>query len=171
MVAIASPIVATHARRELTAESTLRIAWWTWCGFLVLPFFGFIATVWHLMDSEAGVGADSGASEGWFLVSMIFLALAVPTAFFWRSHIFKGYWQGQVVSPRCYLKGMCTIWIALELGGLCSLLGCWMTGQVLPNLLPALVAFMLFTPLWPNGHAMTRPLQDEHDSGDYEEPR
>jgi hypothetical protein len=42
---------------------------------------------------------------------------------------------------------------------------------MLPNLLPALLAFMLFTPLWPNGHSMTRALINEHDPADYEDPR
>jgi hypothetical protein len=122
------------------------------------------------MDSD-GTTADLPLAQNWFIGVMIYMAIGVPAAFFWRSRMFKGYWSGKVVSPRNYLLGMFTIWAALEFGGILALLGCLVSSTLLPNLLPALLAFMLFTPLWPNGHSMTKPLVNERDPGRYEEPR
>lgn len=153
-----------------SVDAAMQIASWTWFGLLAFPFILFLGVIWQLMDSD-GVNGDPALALRWFIATMVYMAVGVPAAFFMRSRIFKGYWTGQLIPPRNYLIGMFTIWIALEIGGLVSLVGCLMTGTLLPNLLPALLAFMLFTPLWPNGHSMTRRLQNEHDPADYEEPR
>ncbi|HEY7087290.1 MAG TPA: hypothetical protein VH518_04325 [Tepidisphaeraceae bacterium] len=156
--------------RPLAADSALHIAWLIWLILLAVPFVVFIVTIWSQMDSEDSAG-NKTLARSWFLVSMIYMMVGVPAAFFWRGRIFHGYLAGKLVAPRDYLLGMCTIWGAIEVGGLIALLGCIVTGTLLPNLLPALLAFMLFTPLWPNGHSMTRPLYNEHDPADYEDPR
>jgi hypothetical protein len=70
-----------------------------------------------------------------------------------------------------YLLGMLSVWVALNISGLIALLGCLATRTLLPNLLPAILGFGLFCVLWPNGHAMSRPLASEQDGADYEEPR
>jgi hypothetical protein len=155
---------------QLSVDAAMQVASWTWFGLLTLPFVLFILVVWHQMSLE-GTAGDAETSTRWFIISMAYMAIGVPTAFFLRSKLFRGYWSGQLVSPKNYLAGMILIWSALEFGGLLSLVGCLVSGKLLPNLVPALLAFMLFTPLWPNGHAMTRRLQNEHDPADYEEPR
>ena len=78
---------------------------------------------------------------------------------------------GKVVSPGAYLRGMLTVWLACEIGGIIALIGCLVTRTLLPNLLPALVAFILFTPFWPSGRAMTHPVGNDDDFEIYEEPR
>lgn len=153
-----------------SVDIAMQIASWTWFGLLSFPFVLFIAVVWRLTETE-GLRASDDLANRWFIGTMIYMAVGIPAAFFIRSRIFKGYWQGQLVSPRNYLFGMLLIWCALELGGLLSLIGCLMSGKLVPTLVPGLLAFMLFTPLWPNGHAMTRRLKNEHDPADYEEPR
>jgi hypothetical protein len=166
------PNTTNSVRKCLSCDAALQVAWWTWFTLLAIPFILFLAVVWNAMDNDGSVNVTDGhLAQTWFIATMIFMAVGVPAAFFWRSHIFRGYWSGQAVSPRDYLVGMITIWAALEIGGLFALTGCLLTGALLPNLLPALLAFMLFTPLWPNGHSMTRPLTDEHDPADYEDPR
>jgi hypothetical protein len=102
---------------------------------------------------------------------MAYLAVAVPAAFFWRSREFKAYWQGHCVSPNRYLRGMLILWLTIEIGGIMALIGCFVSGSLLPNLLPAMVAFMLFTPFWPSGRAMTNPVGNDDDFEVYEEPR
>jgi hypothetical protein len=102
---------------------------------------------------------------------MIYLGIAVPGAFFWRSHYFKNYWAGKVVKPRDYFKGMFIIWLSMEIGGILALIGCLISNSLVPNILPALVAFMLFTPFWPTGRAMTNPMGNDPDSEIYEHPR
>jgi hypothetical protein len=69
------------------------------------------------------------------------------------------------------LFGMLAIWAALEFGGIIALLGCFVDHSLLPNLLPALVAFMFFVTLWPSGKSMVRSIGNEEDAGVYEEPR
>jgi hypothetical protein len=156
-------------KTQLCVDSALQIAWWTWFVLLAMPFVVFLAVVWRLIDSE--VAGNEPLAQMWFVTSMLMLAVGVPLAFFWRSRIFKGYWVGHVVSPKDYLVGMATIWISLEICGLFALAGCLVTGTLLPCILPALVAFMLFTPLWPSGQSMVRPVTNERDPHDWQEPR
>jgi hypothetical protein len=66
---------------------------------------------------------------------------------------------------------MTSVWITLEIGGVMGLIGCLLTHSLIPNLLPALVAFMLFTPLWPSGRAMYCHGGSTDDPEIYEEPR
>src|ERR1041385_8469733 len=158
----ASPAVPGTGPQHLSADLALQIASWTWCVLLAIPFVGFIIVVWHLMDREAtDVSAQGG--QRWFIASMVYMMIGPPVAFFIRSRFFHGYWSGQIIAPRNYLIGMIVVWLAIEFGGLIGLAGCVVSGKLLPNLIPALLAFMFFLPLSPNGHAMTRALVNEHD--------
>ena len=170
MAAQSTILVRAVAGSDLNAAMTLRRAWVIWFALLGSPFILFLVTVWRLMDEEASIARPALAGV-WFLATMIYLALVIPTAFFWRSRIFKAYWSGRVVAPCDYLKGMITVWFALEIGSFIGLLGCLITGKVLPCLLPALVAFIIYIPLWPSGRAMTRPVGNEDDPELYEDPR
>jgi hypothetical protein len=157
---------------NLPAQTAMRAAWACWLVLLVLPFLFFIYVLWTLMGAEENVGASSiHSGQGWFLTSMIYLIVAVPLSFFGRSWLFKAYWTGKPVEPRKYLLGMLTMWLTLEIGGLFALAGCLVDHKILPNLLPALVAFMFFTTLWPSGRAMTRTTGHLEDPQLYEEPR
>jgi len=91
--------------------------------------------------------------------------------FFWRGRIFKSYWSGQPIAPAKYLYGVLVPWTALEFGGIISLLGCFVDQALLPNLLPALLAFMFYVTLWPSGRSMVRSMGDAEDAGLYEAPR
>ena len=88
-----------------------------------------------------------------------------------RNRYFKEYWNGKVVAPADYLKGMACMWIATEIGGIIALVGCFMANDLVPNILPAAAAFGLFVPFWPSGHAMTRPVGLVDDNEVYEDPR
>jgi hypothetical protein len=109
--------------------------------------------------------------ERWFLGASVYLLVVVPASFFWRGHVFKAYWTGQTIGPTTYLYGMLTMWAALEFGGIFSLLGCLVDHALLPNLLPALVAFMFYVTLWPSGRAMVSRMGHHEDAGKYEEAR
>ncbi len=155
---------------NVSAQSAMRMAWGCWLFLLVLPFLYFIYVIWTLMGEETS-GPPPHSSQGWFLMSMIYLIVAVPLSFFGRSRLFKAYWTGKPVEPKKYLVGMLAMWLTLEVGGLLALTGCLVDHKPMPNLLPALVAFMFFTTLWPSGRAMTRTTGDSEDAGVYEEPR
>ncbi len=67
--------------------------------------------------------------------------------------------------------GMFTVWGTLEIGGLLSLTGCLVSRSLLPTLLPALAAFMMFVVLWPSGRAMINSHGGSDDPEKYGEPR
>ncbi|MGA3066205.1 MAG: hypothetical protein ABSF29_05080 [Tepidisphaeraceae bacterium] len=155
---------------SMSAATALRLAWGCWVLFLVLPFFMFLHVVWTLNAEQPGAAAPGG-HEYWFLAAIGYLLVAGPGSFFARSNIFKAYWSGQTVSPGKYFSGMLLIWLALEIGGLFSLAGCLVDRQLLPNLFPALVAFMFYVTFWPSGRAMVRQTGNLEDAALYEEPR
>ena len=158
-----------HHRTHLTPGQALKIAWASWIALLALPALLFLAVMWQLLDDDSA--GNHLLAQKWFIVSMVYLAIAVPVAFFMRSRDFRDYYQGKVVSAGSYLRGMLTVWFACEIGGVIALVGCLVTRTLLPNLLPALVAFILFTPFWPSGRAMTHPVGNDDDFEIYEEPR
>lgn len=165
-----SVLLETREHHALNERHTLLVAWIVWFVMLTIPFVVFLAVLFRQLYGESAVASEATINR-WFVGSMIFCGLVVPGAFFLQGRAFRAYWHGQCVAPRAYLRGMISIWASLELSGLIALIGCWATGTMIPTMLPAILAFMLFVPLWPNGHAMTRPLVSEQDGADYEEPR
>ena len=156
-------------REELTPTQALRIAWFWWITLLFLPFFVFLYVI---VDVMIGSGVENpAAAEAWFIASLVWTGLGVPTAFLLRSVVFKAYWTGGVVEPRQYLRGMILVWATIELAGIISLVGCAVTHTVMPNILPAMVAFMLFAPLWPSGRAMIDPVGASEDAHVFRHPR
>lgn len=160
---------------SMSSGTAIRVAWVGWLVLLAVPFLVFLIALWQHQEREAvttGSGAAvSGESNFWFLATSLYLLVVVPISFFWRSHIFRSYWSGKTVEPSKYLAGMFSIWIALEIGGIASLIGCIVSNALLPCLLPALIAFMFFVTFWPSGRAMTRPVGNYNDPQIYEEPR
>ncbi len=153
----------------LSPRTALRLAWVTWAVFLVIPFFLFLSIVWILgMREEA---APQPSQHAWFLGASAYLLVVVPLSFFWRGHVFKAYWSGQPIQPKKYLYGMLSVWAALVFGGIFSLLGCFVDRSLLPNLLPALIAFMFYVTLWPSGRAMVAHTGHSEDPSKYQEPR
>jgi hypothetical protein len=67
---------------------------------------------------------------------------------------------------------MIGVWLVIEVAGLLSLLGCLMSNALMPCMIPAAIAFMFFTPLYPSGVAMTHQhVGDTDDPATYVEPR
>lgn len=171
MASIASHSANLHpVHKPLTPQTALRYAWYVWVTMLAIPFLLFLYVAWSLMHTP-GRG-NQGLSDSWFIASVAYVVFIVPASFFIRSRFFKPYWRGECVPPRDYLKGMFTVWGALELGGILSLCGCLASESLLPSLLPALADFMLFVILWPSGRAMICDRRGASDDPErYEEPR
>ena len=154
---------------QITVRTALRLAWLTWVVFLLIPFFLFLGAVWATAFHESVRTITS--PPNWFLGACGYLIVVVPAAFFWRSRVFKPYYSGHPIEPAKYLYGMLAMWVALEFGGIISLLGCFVTHSLLPSLLPALVAFMFYVTQWPTGHAMVGSIGESEDASVYKEPR
>jgi hypothetical protein len=157
-------------RRELVPQEALRYAWYVWMTLLICPFLLFLYVAWTL--TEYSSRRELQFADSWFVGSVAYMVLVVPASFFVRSRLFRNYWKGECVAPAAYLKGMFTVWGALEIGGLLSLAGCLLSKSLLPTLLPALAAFMMFVVLWPSGRAMICHERGSSDDPErYEEPR
>lgn len=158
------------ARPALTPAIALNYAWKVWLLCLACPYILFLFVVWRIAGTQTDA-PDTAWSHRWFLVSSIYLIVAVPSAIFWRSHAFRAYWAGCKVSPRAYLQGTIVMWVALETSGILSLVGCLVTDSLLPNLFPALVSFIIFSSLWPAGAPMVAHSGHLEDPEQYAEPR
>ncbi len=156
-------------RPQLTVERALLYAWRTWITLLAIPFLLVLGLVWHMGFGQ--VGTAGGNVTGWFFGAMIFIAVVIPASFFAREKIFSSYWTGQVVSPRKYLAGMVTVWIALDLAGIFCVLGSIMTESLMPNLIPSVILLLYFFTQWPMGRAMVHSAGHEEDAQLYKEPR
>jgi len=171
MATIATRGAVHHdGRNELGPARALQIAWWTWLVLLLAPFIFFLCVAYRLNGDT--VVADKDLSHAWFLGTMAYLCVATPAAVFWRSYLFKPYWNGDVVTPRNYLVGMTSVWLALEIGGLAALLGGLLSHTYVPCTIPGIAAFVFFLPFWPSGEAMVRRnVGNTDDPGRYKEPR
>lgn len=158
-----------HAQ-ELTPSRALWQAWLWWFTLLLLPFFALIVVLWTVM-LRGHPNPNPTLGNLFFSISLAWMLVMIPGAFVLRNYIFRAYWDGSVVDPRSYLKGMITIWLAPEIGGLIALIGCLISQTLLPGLLAAAVAFMLFVPFWPNGSAMIEPVGDVDDDEIFRHPR
>jgi hypothetical protein len=169
-IAIHEGAGGTRGVGSMSVRTALKLAWATWSVMLVIPFLLFLCVIWTLTYGESSIALHP-EQHTWFLVASAYLLVVVPASFFWRGRLFKMYWSGHPIPPAKYLYGMLTIWAALEFGGIISVLGCLIEQSLLPNLLPALIAFMFFVTLWPSGKAMVSTVGDREDASVYEQPR
>ncbi len=169
-MAIPASVSATPGSDDrLTVGEALRYAWLSWLAMLIIPFVLFlVATIKSNSGTERAT--DSHIGTIWFVAAMAILGIGVPAAFFLRSRYFKPYFEGDVVPPRAYLKGQLAIWIMTELGGIFALIGCLVSGSLIPNIVPALLAFVIFVPFRPTGRSMVRAVGASDDHHIYEDP-
>jgi hypothetical protein len=167
--AIPSDSPLADNRSTLTPRRALHIARVTWLVMLVLPFAVFLGALLYMATEQPALAPSW--SETWFVIALVYIALVVPAGFFVRARIYRKFWRGGVVTPREYLTGMLAVWGTLEFGGLFSLVGCLLNNHLMPNMLPAALCFVLFTPFWPSGLAMVRPVGTQDDSTVFAHPR
>jgi hypothetical protein len=171
MATIASHHGDLNPSKDLTPQGALRHAWYTYLILLATPFVVSLIAIWRL-SGEGLTRPDIPVGNFWFISAVAFVVIAGPAAFFYRSRLFRDYWKGNCVPPVAYLRGMRIVWGVLELAGLYALAGAFVTRSLLPNMLPAIVAFMMFVVLWPSGRAMVcEGRGDSDDPERYEEPR
>lgn len=153
-----------------TRAGTYGLTWAIWIAYLVTPFFVLIGSILFLMVQDRVAHTTLG--QTWFIAMMVWIAVGIPLAFYIRSKLFfYPYWAGKTVSPRQYLRGMLLVWTVIELAGILSLVGCIVSGELIPNLIPALLAFVVFITQWPNASAMTETTGNKDDSSVFQHPR
>jgi len=153
----------------LSVPTALRWAWFWWAILLAAPFLFLQWLIWRFARGE--VGQSHADAEKWFVAAIAYFVLVLPASFFWRRRLFKDYWLGRPVEPRRYIIATISVGLAIAVGGTFSLIGCFVTGSLMPNLIPALLALLLFVLHWPTGRAMVKPVGHADDPQVYEEPR
>jgi hypothetical protein len=157
------------SRSGLSVQTALKMAWLCWLVLLAVPFLLLQALIWYIHVGD--VSRYHSETNGWFLAAMICLLAVVPGSLFLRGHLFRDYWMGHPVTPRRYLVATISVGVALAACGVVSLLGCLITDSFMPNLIPGLLALVMFALHWPTGRAMVRPIGKVEDPQLYEEPR
>lgn len=162
---------------HLQASSlALRKAWGAYFVLAALPPLAMIGAIFFLIltpsrgpDVRAVEAADR-AGWYWFLAGMVWISIWVPVSFYIRRRYWHAYYEGGLVEPRDYLKGDLAIWLPLVVAGVIGFIG-FASTQYVANLFTSITAFLVFLTMFPNGHAMTRPVGDHDDPGVYEEPK
>ena len=135
-----------------TARSMLKMSWRTWgMGVFVSAVWGVYA--WVRLPAIGA--AQEPAGWGWLVgLAVVWLAVAGPVVFVLRSYCFRALWDGRVVEPRSYLKGMGSVWSVLLVGAVLALLGTVLSGQWLPGVVVAGVAVGLILLIRPDRRAL-----------------
>jgi hypothetical protein len=159
------------AAAKLTPRAALRVAWISWLVLLAVPFVIFQWAFRAAMFAPAEqVRPD--VADFFFWPVVLYVAIGVPAALFWRSRLLRPYWRGHAVPPRAYLVGMGTLWACLSFAGVLAGVACLLAKTLSPNVAPGAVALVLFLTLWPHGHPMVHPALGQTDDAEvYEEPR
>lgn len=131
----------------MTRETAMRRAWLSYGLLAATPAALVIAAVWAVPAS--GAGPRPGVSYAFFALSVGWLVLTLPLAFWLRGYVFRAGWQGQRVDAASYLRGLMTMWTAAATGATTAAVGCLAGNALLPCLFPAgigLVLMLLLTP-------------------------
>lgn len=120
--------------------------------------------VFILIGVLIATGADphtvrgAGDYDTFYLVSAWVLpVILVPIGLFARGQIMKRGWVGNVVTPSAYLGGCVLAWACTEAAALFASGTMMISQRVWPNVLPAIVCFIVLVLLRPNGRAMVPP--------------
>jgi hypothetical protein len=151
-------------------RSALRTAWRAYVVLLTLPFVGLLLLIVLYLRARVP-WTMAGGWNGWFFLILAYLAVGVPAALFYRKRVCSGYARGEAVAPRDYLAGMLAVWLALEVGGILSLVGCYVTRSFLPCLAAGGVAFVFFITQWPSGVMLRGRTGASADPQTFESPR
>lgn len=159
----------THPQTTMTPAAALQWAWGIWISLPILPWLLSIYVLWRA--STAAEAENEPMARNAFLATLIYAAVIVPAALFWRARLFRDYSSGNTVLPRTYLLGMSALWLALATVGFLASLGCLLSGKLMPNLIIGVVALLAYWTFWPTGDAMVRRVGGVEDPEIYEEPR
>lgn len=121
-----------------THSAMTRQAWWCWALFVGGSALAILALL-PLAD-QVQIHAKQ-----WFIVPLLWLALAVPATVGVYGHCFRGEWTGadQSIAPADYLWGLTSIWGVLAAGVGLSLASCLLAGTASPGIWPGALMLML----------------------------
>lgn len=142
----------------MTRETALRRAWVSYVLLAATPAVLIVAAVVGV--PESAVPPRMGVSYVFFGLSVGWMVLTVPLAFWLRGYVFRADWQGQRVDAASYLRGLMTMWTAAASGATVAAVGCLAGNSLLPCLFPAGFALVLMLLLTPSGRGVETPGPD-----------
>jgi hypothetical protein len=101
-----SHVILSSADRR---RSAFRAAWMSYLILLMLPFAVLGIAIWSYADTPIRPRTSDGETR-WLLLTMGYVLVGVPAAFFYRRHLCAAHARGDVVAPPKYLAGMFSRW-------------------------------------------------------------
>lgn len=133
-------------------RAVVRVVWMWWSVLLAVPVV--VLALGALLPGAFVAVRWSVASMLLASLATLWLVTAAPAAFVLRSHCFRAVWGGRAVAVRSYVRGVVTVWGALEVAALLGVFGAVVTQSWLPCLLPAALALVALALLRPSERAM-----------------
>lgn len=115
----------------------LQRGWWTWAGLTGVSVLGMLVVLPRVDILQINVSQ-------WFVVPLLWLALAVPATVGVYGHCFRREWSAdRSVNPADYIRGLTSIWSVLTAGVWLSLGACLLAGSATPGVWPGALMLML----------------------------
>lgn len=157
--------MAGRKAEGMSIELAMAIAVTSWGGMLVLLLILAGVTVgvtWPVMDA-----VNEARVDAWFISAMALVAVLPTLAGFVHRYIFQHRRTDRgTVTPEGYVLASLTLWAAISVAGIWSVVGCLASGEMIPHVLPLFIAMFLLLGMWPTGKAMVKPrsLESEDDT-------
>lgn len=120
-----------------SSSKILRKAWWNWMLFTG----GSAAAILLVLPWADSIEINA---KQWFIVPLLWLALAVPATVGVYGHCFRGEWAAKSqAEPMDYLWGLTSIWAVLAMGVGLSLASCVLAGEASPGIWPGVLMLMM----------------------------
>ena len=158
-------LVTEGSSRGRARVEALYLAWLMWLLLLAAPF---VVLPFALQMSPDRRSPRPDLAEGWFLIVMVYLLVAMPSALLVRERVSGSFRASRAERPRSYYIGMCGIWVAVASAGLAAELVCVATATLMPNVVAAVIALVVYLTLWPTGIATEL---DGRNSASHQEAR
>lgn len=142
----------------MSRETALRRAWVSYALLSATPAALIVAAV--LAVPESASSPRLGVSYTFFGLSVGWMVLTLPLAFWLRGYVFRAGWQGHHVDAESYLRGLMTMWTAATSGATLAAVGCLAGNSLLPCLFPAGFAMVLQLLLTPSERGVVTPGPD-----------
>jgi len=136
----------------MTRETAIQRAWISFVLLTATPLALLLAAVWAVPAGE--VTTRPGATYAFFGLSVGWMVLTVPAAFWIRGYVFRAGWHGQRVEAESYLRGLVTMWTSTAVGATFAAIGCLAGNALLPNVFPAGFGIALMLLLMPSGRGV-----------------
>ncbi|NJL30858.1 MAG: hypothetical protein HC898_04090 [Phycisphaerales bacterium] len=141
--------ISTDPDQPQSALATARLLWTALLLGQAVLLFG--ACAFTLMQMGGGQ-TDTGHLLSY--IALFMCLTMIPAGYVLRAQMYKRHWVGQAVRPRGYLLGNVILWAMCEGISLLGLVSVVLSGELIPNLIPTVLALGVLVVNFPNGAAM-----------------